>query len=378
MKRTLLVLGLACALTSAAVPCLWDYDTLAQERARFPTALELIAGKFPRHSEAYWRWRVEDRRARLDAGESAPELYDDLAVAHEKLGDHERAIALMHEKEQLFPGLYETAANHGTFLIHAGRFEEGADEIARAIAIDPDAHFGREVYQELLVRYVLKVRANDGPPLPLHPEPLMEFHREPEGFWDFVRAARPVEDERVPTEIRAATKGVLGMMRFGNHDSPVLLEALSDVLLAEYDHDGKRLAARALLKASYRVEDEGARAAYRAKAEAALATQTPTPRHHRGMKLEELEPRFLAELEDAERWYAGLVADEGAWIAGGEDVDARFQAKYLVPVDLAPSKNEPLGGGEPLRFVYLALGLGLVFAAVWMLTRKDRRPRAAS
>jgi hypothetical protein len=41
--------------------CIWDYDTLAMERQRFPHALELITGKFLRHSAAFYEWRVQDR-----------------------------------------------------------------------------------------------------------------------------------------------------------------------------------------------------------------------------------------------------------------------------------------------------------------------------
>ncbi|MCH1440611.1 MAG: hypothetical protein L7W43_13205, partial [Rubripirellula sp.] len=54
--------------------CLWDRDTLVMERQRFPTALELITGKFLRHSADFYRWRVDDRRKRIEA-EPSPELY---------------------------------------------------------------------------------------------------------------------------------------------------------------------------------------------------------------------------------------------------------------------------------------------------------------
>ena len=42
------------ALPTAAFACLWDYDTLKQERARFPDALEVITGKFLRHSPEFY------------------------------------------------------------------------------------------------------------------------------------------------------------------------------------------------------------------------------------------------------------------------------------------------------------------------------------
>ena len=50
-------------------------------------------------------------------------------------------------------------------------------------------------------------------------------------------------------EIKKAIKGILGMMRFGNYNSPILLNALGDVLLNEtYSEPGaKRLSAMAYM-----------------------------------------------------------------------------------------------------------------------------------
>lgn len=76
----------AACLCPLFIACLWDYDTIQMERQEFPTALELITGKFLRHSDVYYQWRIEDRTPKLSASPSA-ELFDDLAVAHEKLGN---------------------------------------------------------------------------------------------------------------------------------------------------------------------------------------------------------------------------------------------------------------------------------------------------
>ena len=40
-------------------PCLWDRDTLATELRGLPKALDLVLGKWHRHSEAYYRERIE-------------------------------------------------------------------------------------------------------------------------------------------------------------------------------------------------------------------------------------------------------------------------------------------------------------------------------
>jgi len=310
---------------------LWDYDTLAQERARFPSALELVSGKFLRHSDEFYAWRVADREARLEAGDHSPELYDDLAVALSKLGEDGRAIELMIAKEALHPGLYESAANLGTFYIHDGQLESGIEHIERALELNPDAHFGRERYQLYLARYVLERRALEGAPgLPLHPNS-DGLDRVGANYWDFVARQKGLDPEKAVEHsevVQAAVQGVLGMLRFGNHDSPVLLEVLSDLLMADWNSDAKLLAGRALLKAAAGCEDEAQREAYREKARQALNMQTPGPRVSRNMSLEELEARFALELEEAREFAEAVRADELRWIEAGQDVDAEFAAKY--------------------------------------------------
>jgi hypothetical protein len=92
-----LVVGVVVTTTSA---CLWDTDTLAMERQKFPEALELITGQFLRHSPEFYRWRVEDRQKRIAAEPDRIELYDDLAVAYDKLGEHQKAIETILAKEK--------------------------------------------------------------------------------------------------------------------------------------------------------------------------------------------------------------------------------------------------------------------------------------
>lgn len=365
------LLPLLLLLISAVSPCLWDYDTLKQERRRFPTTLELITGQFPRHSDSYYQWRVKDRTERMAAGELSPEMFDDLAVAHSKLGHDQRAIELMGEKEAAHPGLYETVANLGTFHIHAGQLQTGADHVIEAIRINPDAHFGREIYQEMLVRYVLETRAQaDHPKLPLQVAPLSHARDAGElGFWSFVLKDRGVGKAGQPEELIRAQRGVMGMMRFGNHTSPVLLEALSDLLLVDRANDAKRLAARALLKASYEVEDEKARAAYRSKAWSVLelGRQSPAPGVPETLPLETLEATFKAELKHAQGWWEKLEAQEKFWIMDGADVDGRFNDVYFSDrthtIDDGKGRYDAINGyGKYIAGVLVAIGLVLLIS----------------
>lgn len=147
--------------------CLWDRETLRMERVRFPSAVELMTGEFRRHSPEFHQWRIKDRLERIANSPNDLSLLDDLAVSYEKTGQTDLAIQTMLEKRAIEPGLYETHANLGTFYIHAGEYEKGLVEINTAIEVNPDAHFGREKYQAMLVKYLLQQRTDESIQLPL-------------------------------------------------------------------------------------------------------------------------------------------------------------------------------------------------------------------
>ncbi len=361
--------GLFLAVPASA--CLWDYDTLLMERSRFPDTLELITGKFRRHSTEFYAWRIEDRLQKLEKEPENLAWLDDLGVAYDKTGQHAKAVETMQRKEAIRPGLYETAANRGTFLIHSGNFEEGLVHIRRAIEINPDAHFGREVYQQRLVEYVLESRSRGRTGLPLRD---LETER---GFVEFLSGATLSGNESKidwidAAEARKALKGVLGMMRFGHHDSPVLLEALGDLLSFRAMDDGKRLAARAYLKASYEADDEAARKAYRTLARQALNMQTIHPATTSELTVEPLEATFRVELSEAREWYEQLEADELRWIREGKDADAEFARKYFAEPTVSDSSWRTWV--NLLWDPWLASGLALVaLVAAFVIFRRRRR-----
>lgn len=349
--------------------CLWDGDTLEMERQRFPSTLELITGKFPRHSKSYYRWRIDDRRSRV-LSDQQPELYDDLAVAYDKLGKHEKAIETALECELLFPGRYETAANLGTFHIHAGNFHKGLEYISLALEINPNAHFGRERYQKLLVEYLLSKQSEGRLLFPLDSFwPKEEFYaHQPRGFAKYCQqkvedGARRLDDDELIAE---ALKGIQGMMRFGQHDSPVLLEALGDLLLAGHrDTDAKRLAARAYLRSAEACTEAKAVTAYRDLAAKALEIHVAhdavgMPPY---MSLEKLESILQVEIKDAEEWYVELEKREENWIASGDDVDTEFWRTYYKAPPPVTKSPEPDTYGE-LMFRRIGLAIAGILAVV--------------
>lgn len=348
MTRRHLALLLA-LLTTPALACLWDRDTLAMEREQFPTVLEIITGKFLHHSEAFYRWRVEDRRKKLAATPDDLALRDDLAVALEKSGRTPEGIEVLRGSLAKDPQRYETLANLGTLLIHDGKLEEGLGFIRRAITVNPDAHFGREVYQQKLVEYVMSQRAA-GATLPLRKVPGVK-DSERSFFWFLGTEKRlgdtPYRDTR-DVDLAKAAQGVLGMLVFGNNDSPVLHEALGDLL---WSQGHLRLATRAYLRAASVVEDDAAREAYQDLARQAIAMQT-------GVGYEAVLQSFRAELAEAQAWRAQLAADEAGWVASGQDPEAAYAARYHAAPRVEASDGwlgMVPGGGWSLGLLALVL-----------------------
>jgi tetratricopeptide (TPR) repeat protein len=364
--RWVVAVVVVAVLPSAALACLWDYDTLRMERQRFPGTLELITGKFLRHTKEFYEWRVKDRTTKLQSDPNNLAYLDDLGVAYDKTGQHQKAIETALAAERIKPGRYETAANLGTFLIHGGKPEEGLKHIDRAIAINPDAHFGREKYQKYLVEYVLKRRAAGIPKPPLG---VVEPGRR-ETFAEFVKSIHQASDPRASfePERQAALKGVQGIMKFGRHDSPVLLEALGSLLLYAEHHDpttdAKRLAARAYLNASYESPDEESKAAYRRMASETIFLQIRGRGTHEQLTLEELEREFQRELAEAREWYEGLRQNELSWIRDGKDPEREFDRLYYEEptVSTADDDEKP-----PARSILGLILFGLVVLASLLL-----------
>jgi tetratricopeptide (TPR) repeat protein len=378
MNRAIRVVLVAAGVLvpSAALACMWDYDTLRQERSRFPDTLELITGKFLRHSPEFYEWRIKDRLRKLETDPSNLAYHDDLAVAYDKLGQHDKAIETILAKDKLKPGLYETEANLGTFLFHAGRMEESLPHISKAIRVNPNAHFGREKYQKALTQYVLRHDGGKKLPLAALPDPAPDSSRHPydtkfRGFALFLRSDR---DTRITADERqAAIKGVLGMMRFARHDAPILLEALANLLSDDGavmipDEDAKRMAARAYLKASYEVKDDAAKTAYRDLAASILEKQVG-PRH----QFDQVQEDFNRELADATKWYERLREDELSWIRDGKDPEAEFDKLYT---DVPPLVNTDEWYRNPANWFIIAASActgaflaGVAFIVRWVLRR---------
>ncbi len=386
LSAYVLVIASLMGLSSVAVACMWDYDTIRMERTRFPGTLELITGKFLRHSPEFYQWRIANRLKRLETDPTNVAWLDDLAVAYDKTGQHDKAIATAITTEKRKPGRYETAANLGTFYFHAGKLEEGLPHIDRALKINPNAHFGREKYQKLLVEYVIERRKGGPLKLPLANVDVSENRvRESKSahevtigstFEEFLCVK--IQHERHKPEIIAeAIKGVTGMMKFGKHDSPVLLEVLGTLLPERLkpQTDAKLLAVRAFLKASYDVPEGPTRVAYRGMAANALYMQTPRDATAQ-ISLERVEADFQKELTEAEAWYAALHERELSWIRDGKDLEAEFDKLYETEPEVSgmDATDPPEMWKTKVRVtIIVVIAVAILIGGLFLLVKLVRR-----
>lgn len=173
--RYLLIFGIL--MTAPLHACLWDYDTLAQESAGLPDVKAAIVGGFPRNPPLYYEMRLERVTKLIADNPDDLDAYDAAGVACDRLGRHDEAIEWMGRKQEAMqrmgyePGAqpnhrYRYLANLGTFHAHRW-FKNGADRsdmadmergrelIALAIEENPNAHFGREKYQLMVMEWVI-------------------------------------------------------------------------------------------------------------------------------------------------------------------------------------------------------------------------------
>jgi|CXWL01.1.fsa_nt_gi tetratricopeptide (TPR) repeat protein len=186
-----LIVGALVILASFCGACAWDYDTLSMEAKGLPTVIDAIVGRISVNPSEYYKKRIELSLLAIQSNPKDFAAYDNLAVAYDKLGNSEDAFRCLNLKLQALKdsGLKPTSdplndpwyryhANLGTVYAHTW-FRKGAtqktdlldkavSELEKAIAINPKAHFGREVIQIEVIKMVKSLRTtNMVPPTPV-------------------------------------------------------------------------------------------------------------------------------------------------------------------------------------------------------------------
>lgn len=229
MRTIVLSLSLVLAIPLLACACYWDSDTPSDESIEVNDVLDAITGRFDRFPPLYYEMRLTRVTSLVESEPDSLGAYDDAGVACDRLGRSDEAIAWMARKKTVLDRLpdnhydrnsfeyakthrYRYHANLGTFLVHRW-LHNGADrtkidevkaaraEIARAIEINPEAHFGREKYQLMALDWFI-----DPPAMP-------ESGDLPNLLgWD--KGKMPADFD--PAEASEAVRGLAGLIRLGN------------------------------------------------------------------------------------------------------------------------------------------------------------------
>src|SRR5579864_3002151 len=154
---------------------------------RFAMAHDVIHERYPKHGSVWYMERERLAREKLKSvpadSDEAFGLYDDIGTGLDRLGKPAEAIPLLRNKLELHQkrglsgrDLYTTYANLGTFIVHTNMpkaiagdskgkdaVREGIDLLKKSVEVNPEAHFGREVWQIVLAEFLLA--ASDDPKL---------------------------------------------------------------------------------------------------------------------------------------------------------------------------------------------------------------------
>lgn len=215
MKR-IAILIVALAASALAAACYWDYDTLREEAKGNLNAVDAIVGRVRRFPPTYYEKRIEIATPKANQGDF--DAYDSIAVAYSRLGKQDEAIQWIREKRAAMKAAparaskevqYRTESNEGTFWLvkwlsakpderKKAWLETSRTQIAQALAIDPNAHFGREQVQLDYIDYCLNPK-------------------EDETFQQFARAKIATGGHRAPSfeEETKRQEGVIGLIVLG-------------------------------------------------------------------------------------------------------------------------------------------------------------------
>lgn len=407
MRRTLLLAcSLLLGLPLSVAACLWDRDTPASEAKGLPEVVAVLTGRFERNPPLFYEMRLTRVSAHLQDHPDDLASLDDAAVACDRLGLGDEAIAWMEKKhaqlEKLDPSLpatrdhlYRYHANLGTFLVHrwarlgADRshiddVQSARDHIARALEINPDAHFGREKYQLLALDFILS------PPPIEHPS-----HALPNLLgWSFDDIYGQSTD---PKDADDAVRGLTGLVVLGNAwESVDIFHALNlalqrDSVGYERGREGGRntLAYLAWLRCRELIDSGKGSLHPSAPRGEALKAVLPRPDFVEASRL--LDPAFAKLRAEADAWHAARTAFMLTRLEQGlhPDTHLHFWNGYTsLPAPSLPTTSVPeafhswmrfrtrmaylIVFGGPLLLIGLAIGLLKYLSARSRL--RNRRP----
>ena len=396
MRRALTAFALLLGLPLSVVACLWDRDTPADEARGLPEVVAVLTGRFERNPPLFYEMRLARVADHLRSHPEDLAAYDDAGVACDRLGRGDEAISWMEKKRAQLDGLdaarpevkedlYRYHANLGTFLVHRwarqgsdrariGEVKAARDEIATALEINPNAHFGREKYQLRVLEWIIdppRVEAGQSLPNLLG--------------WSFDDIYGQETD---PKEADDAVRGLTGLIVLGNAwESVDVFHALNvalqrDSLGFERGREGGRntLAYLAWLRCRELIDAGKGSMLPDAPRGEALKAMLPKPDFVEAEKL--LDPAFVKLRAEADAWQAARAAFMTARLKEGRhpDTDPDFWDGYTErPAPGLPAMSVPEHYNARLRMrqrLSLLTIIGIpVLVVVVLVVRKVRARR---
>ena len=126
----------------SASACLWDRDTLRDEKDLHPGIYDLITGRIPHHGDAYYEARIKRIRGEEEKRALTDEEKNDLAVAMVRLKRFDEAHQVLSELIAADPSNYYAQSNLGVLEKKRGNYALAAEYIEKALQLKPGGHMG--------------------------------------------------------------------------------------------------------------------------------------------------------------------------------------------------------------------------------------------
>jgi tetratricopeptide (TPR) repeat protein len=194
-----------------------------------------LLGIYRPYPPLYYEKRIEIMRSKIAANPKDADAYDNMAVAYARLNRPDDALAAIESKKAAIgstpgttPDWYRFYSNRGSFYLMkwAGSkdkkaalpiLDKGISDIENALKIDVNAHFGREKYQLLFMKWLRERTLKPSPP-----------SQSPE--FNATLFAQWLDDHGAGTMLETEI-GLAGLIRLGTAwENADIVEALHQVL----------------------------------------------------------------------------------------------------------------------------------------------------
>jgi tetratricopeptide (TPR) repeat protein len=148
------VIALLSSFAARVQACGWSWETYAAEGESLPCVYDALLGYFPAHTPEYHEavTRAVDYALGWTPQWTAGLDAKGLALMH--LSRYPEAEVVMKQRLSINAEAYAAHANLGTLFTFTRQFPTALRHIDRAMALEPKAHFGREIYHRKLVVFL--------------------------------------------------------------------------------------------------------------------------------------------------------------------------------------------------------------------------------